>query len=275
MAIDDKPLEGRRVIVTRAAEQALELTTRLKALGAEVLQLPLVEFAPAEDTKPLDEALAEIERFDWLLLTSQNAVQFLAARAKERGVDLGAALDSQKPRPQVAVVGRMTETVARAQKWRVDRVASGSGGLEMVRELESELSRKRILLARSDRATPDLPRALRSSGADVVAVVAYRTLIAKEWDPIMVEMVRNGAIDVVTFASPSAFHSLEERLDESAFRKLTSAARLAAIGPTTAAAIREGGCAVAIEARVPTAAGLVAAIAAYYASHPVSPGRTP
>jgi uroporphyrinogen-III synthase len=270
MTCDDKPLEGRRVVVTRAAEQAGELAARLATLGADVLLLPLVEFAPAADPAPLDRALSGLACFDWLFLTSQNAVRYFAERARTTGVDLAAALSPAKERPLVATVGRMSEQAARAEGWRVDRVSSGRSGQAMVEELAGEVAGKRVLLPRSDRATPELPQALAKAGAEPVDVVTYRTLTAPSLDPAILESIRRDRVDVVTLASPSAFRALAERLCESEFRRLAKKARLAAIGPTTAAAIRAAGHKVAIEAQVPTAAGLAAAIAAYYAKNPVS-----
>jgi uroporphyrinogen-III synthase len=272
MTCDDKPLEGRRVVVTRAADQAGELAARLATLGAEVLLLPLVEFAPPADTAPLDRALAELDGYDWLFLTSQNVVRYLARRAQSSAVDLASALGPGKERPRIAAVGKMTAQAAQAEGWRVDRVASGRNGEAMVAELAGQLAGARVLLPRSDLAPAELPRALAAVGALPVDVVAYRTLTPATLDPGILDRIEQGGIDVVTFASPSAFRALAERLSQAAFRQMTATARLAAIGPTTAAAIREAGCAVAIEAQVPTAAGLVAAIAAYYAQNPVTQG---
>lgn len=273
MSHHENPLAGRRVVVTRAAEQASELATRLEALGAEVLLLPLVQFAAASDPGPLDRALGELASFDWLLLTSQNTVRFLAQRAREIGLDLAAALGEGRPRPQVASVGRATEEAAREQGWRVDRASQGQGGAELVREWGDAWRGVRVLLPRSDRATADLPQALGEAGAHTVEVVAYRTLAVPTIDASVGDRLERGEADVVTFASPSAFSILQSYFGEERLRRLAGAARFAAIGPTTAAAIRRAGFAVSIEASVPSAAGLAAALAAYFSNPSVRPGR--
>jgi uroporphyrinogen-III synthase len=272
MASKDKPFEARCVVVTRAAEQSSELITRLETLGAEVLPLPLVEFALPLDRSPLDRALRQLEDFDWLLLTSQNAVRFVADRARAIGLDLAAKLGSANTRPRVAAVGSVTERAALDQGWRVDRVSSGHGGIDLARELGGEIRGRRVLLPRSDRAKGDLPRALRDAGAEPVEVVAYRTLPAAKMDPAVLGRIERGEVDVVSFASPSAFAALRAHFGDETFRRVAAEMRIAAIGPTTAAAIRRAGVEVAIEASVSSAAGLAAAIAAYFTRNPVTPG---
>ncbi len=260
------------MVVTRAAEQASELTERLEALGAEVLPLPLVAFAPAADPAPLDRALAELETFEWLFLTSRNAARFLSERARATGLELSSLLAPHRPRPRVAAVGHATEQAARQLGWRVDHVSIGKGGLDLARELAKEIRGQRVLLPRSDRASAELPKALAGAGADAVDVVAYRTLPAQSADPAVLGRIERGEADVMSFASPSAFSALAARFGEEKLRRVVAATRIAAIGPTTAAAIRRAGFEVAIEAQASSAAGLAAAIASYFANHPVTPG---
>jgi uroporphyrinogen-III synthase len=270
----EKPLEGRCVIVTRAAEQSAELAARLEALGARILTLPLIEFVPPDDSGPLDTALRELDRFDWLFLTSQNAVRFVAERATSISLDLAAKLLADNERPRVGAVGARTATAARDRGWRVDRISSGRGGLDLARELASELGGRRVLLPRSNRALADLSRALIAAGALPVEVVAYKTVLAPRVDPAVLDQIERGQIDALSFASPSAFSALVDCVGVERLKRLLVSARIAAIGPATAAAIRRHGLTVAIEAAVPTIAGLAAAIAADFARNPVSPGRS-
>ncbi|HEV2386350.1 MAG TPA: uroporphyrinogen-III synthase [Candidatus Acidoferrales bacterium] len=270
MSSDEKPLNGRRVVVTRAAEQAADLKLRLEALGAEVLLLPLVEFGPAGDPAPLDRALAELPTFDWLFLTSQNAVRYLVARARATGVDLRGLLARRRRQPRVAAVGRSTERAARGEGWRVDYVSDGRGGRDLAEGLSGEIRRRRILLPRSDRAGGELPAALAAAGALPEEVVAYRTKATPTLDSAITGRMTRGEVDVVTFASPSAVEALAARLGGETLCDWARATRLAAIGPATAAAIRQAGLEVAIEAPVSTAAGMAAAIAAYFATKPVT-----
>lgn len=272
---DDKPLQGRRIVVTRAADQSSELVARLEALGAQVLPLPLIEFAPPDDPGPLDRALAEFGRFDWLLLTSRNAVRFLDERARGVSVDLPSKLAASNHRPRVAAVGSATAAAARERGWRVDRVSRGRGSLDLVRELAGELSGKTVLLPRSHRAIPEMTRALADAGAFPVEVVAYRTNAVTRVNSEIVDRIARGEVDVVIFASPSAFSALVALVGLAGLRKMTDRARIATIGPTTTGAIGRSGLAVAVEAQVPTAAGLAEAVASYFAANPTTSGRTP
>lgn len=272
MKTDEKPLEGRRVVVTRAPEQSAELAARLEALGAQVLLLPLIEFAPPDDAEPLDRALREIDRFDWLFLTSQNAVRFLAERARSISLDLPTKLAAMNERPRVATVGTSTATAAREHGWRVDRVSNGRGWQDLARELAPELRGQRVLLPRSNRAIADLSRALADAGALPVDVPAYKTVSASRVDPAILDRIERGEIDALSFASPSAFSALVDDVGLERLKRLLVSARIAAIGPTTAAAIRQSGFTVAIEARVPTVAGLAAAIAEHFSRNPANSG---
>ncbi len=264
---NSKPLVGKRVVVTRAPEQAGELLRELERLGAEVLLLPMVAFADPIDSAPLDASLRSLGRFDWVLFTSPNAVAFFAQRARTLGLDCRAL---QSPRPMVAAVGRATAQAAEAEGFRVDHVAIQSSGEGLARDLWGSVTGRRILLPRSDRAGRDLPNALAEAGAEVVEVVAYRT-VAPPAESGVLERIRRGEVDVVAFASPSALHHLTEELPGEALQELAGRILLAAIGPTTAAAIRTAGLKVAIETEESTATGLAAAIARHFVQQ-LSPG---
>lgn len=273
MTVEHKPLQGRCVVVTRAADPSSELALRLEAFGAQVLLLPLIEFAPPDDFSPLDRALADLGRFDWLFLTSQNAVRFVAERAKTISLDLRAQLAMASKRPRVATVGSASAAAARERGWRVDHVSSGRGGLDLVHELAAELRGNRVLLPRSDRANSDLTRALAEAGALPVEVVAYKTVSATHVDPVILDRIARGQVDALSFASPSAFFALVDCVSLERFKQMLVSVQIAAIGPTTAEAIRRTGFVVAIEAQVSTDAGLAAAIASYFASNPAISGR--
>jgi len=255
------PLEGRRVVVTRAAEQAQELVRELEGLGAEVLSLPTVGFREAEDFAPLDEALREIANFDWVLFTSQNAVRFFAKRCRALGLD-PANLQSEGSR--VAAVGPATAKAARDEGFRVYWIASRFRGEALARELQEDVAGKKVLLPRSDRAADELPGALRAAGAVVRDVVAYCTVVPAASDGDALAKIRGGEADVIAFASPSAFHHFVDLVGAEKLPGVAERVKFAAIGPTTAGAIREAGLPVEIEAAEATSAGLARAIANYF-----------
>lgn len=270
MASAAKPLAGRRVVVTRAPEQAGELLAALEALGAEVLLLPTVEFAPPEDCTPLDRALAQLPNFDWILWTSQNAVRFFASRLRASGRPESAGANFAKV--PAAAVGPATAEAAVGEGFRVDYVAKNRTGEALARELAGELPGRRVLLPRSDRADDRLPAALRAAGADVTEVVAYRTAAPNSLDPRVLEGVRGGEVDAIVFASPSAFHNLCRWIPAKELAALSPRVRFAVIGATTSKALREAGVPVEIEARDASAPALANAIASHY-QRPLPIGR--
>lgn len=256
-ALESITLTGRSVVVTRAREQAGDLIERLESLGAEVLLLPTVSFIEPEDTSQLDAAINGLEDFDWVLLTSQNAVRFFCKRLSMAG-KAGAG-------PRYAAVGAATARAAGEEGLNVAHIASQARGEILAHELKEALRGKRVFLPRSDRARADLPAALREAGAQVTEVVAYRTLAAQPADPSVLERIRRGKVDVLTFASPSAFHNLADELGVEALQGIAVSTAFAAIGPVTAQAIREAFVPVEIEASESGGAGLVAAIAGHFA----------
>ena len=126
-------------------------------------------------------------------------------------------------------------------------------------------------MPRSDRAGDHIAVALREGGAHVTDVVAYRTVAPEAPDQAVLDRIRAAEIDVTIFASPSAFHNLDGFLGTGELAKLAEQVQFAAIGPTTAKAMREAGVRVHIEAEEASAAGLADAIAKYYHERPAAP----
>jgi uroporphyrinogen-III synthase len=260
-----KTLARKCIVVTRAREQSRDLVVELESRGAEVLSIPLVRFADPEDTELLDGAVRSVAQFDWIVFTSQNAVRFFCKRCRELGLDCHKL---QSPRPMVAAVGPVTSAAAEEQGFRVDQVSTQGRSSALARELSGALNGKQVLLPRSDRAGRDLPRALADAGAQVLDVVAYRTMTTDSLDPSVLQRISDGRVDVATFASPSAFESFVDLLGSRRVARAAGKIAFAAIGPSTAQAIRDAGHAVAIEAAVPSSAGLTEAIEQYFEALP-------
>ena len=254
-------LAGVRVVITRAADQSRELTARLAALGANVISLPAIAFAEPRDSAPLDAAIRELANFDWLLFTSANAVRFFAARCRSLGFDPSAAQSAAKP-VFVAAVGPATSEAAAAAGFMVGHMAEEFRGVELARELAEQLAGKRVLLPRSDHATSELPNALTAAGAIVTEVVAYRTVEPGDVASAGMAAVRRGDADVISFFSASAFQNLLARMGREPFERVP----LAAIGPVTAAAIREAGLPIAMEAQQATSDAFIAALTEYFSA---------
>ncbi len=253
------PLAGRRIVVTRAPEQAGELARLLAENGAEVLLCPLVAFERPDDTHALDAALGRLGEFDWVLFTSQNAVRFFEERRRELEVPL------EWGRPRVAAVGPATAKAARELGYDVQYVAEEMTGRGLARGLGEKVAGSSILLPRSDRARADLQEMLRAAGARVTDVVAYRTVPPGQQGLEALEQIQAGGVHAVALASPSAFERLVEQLGMEAMQELTGRVALAAIGPVTAAAIRQAGLPVAVVPAKPSAEAFVEALAAHFA----------
>jgi uroporphyrinogen-III synthase len=254
-----KPLMNKRVVVTRAPEQAEGLARTLEHLGAEVILAPTVGFGGPEDSHELDRALHELGHFDWVLFTSQNAVRFTALRLKQLGLP---------PVVQrIAAVGPATAEAARQEGFHVDYLAVHHTAHSLASELRDSIAGASIFLPRSDRADPELAAALRESAARVTDAIAYRTTAPPAPETALLNRIRTADFDVAIFSSPSAFHNLDGFLGAGTLAKLADRTRYAAIGPTTAKAMRDAGVRVHIEAEEASSAGLADAIVKYFQEH--------
>jgi uroporphyrinogen-III synthase len=230
-----KPLAGRRVVVTRAAEQCQPVIEALREVGAEAVLLPLVAFAAVENPDELDECLKGVRRFDWIFFTSQNAVRALQERARKTGTSLEQSFSGAK----IAAVGLATADAVRAAVLNVDYVSKVHNGVALAEELAGEVRGKSVFLPRSDRANPDLVTALQRHGAIVKTVVAYKTVAPDVEAGTAEEILAKGGVDAVLFFSPSAVHHLREILGSERFRELSERAAFVAIGPVSEKALRE------------------------------------
>ncbi len=253
-------LAGRRVVITRAPEQNEELARELEARGARAMTLPLVRFAEPSDFRALDAAIAELESFDWLIFTSANAVRFFLGRCRKLGRWPAVS------RPRLAVVGAATRSVLEGEGLRAERMPATFGGAALAAELARFVGGKRVLLPRSDRAGQELPAQLRAAGAAVTDVEAYRTAEPETLDSAILEAMHRGEADAIAFFSPSAFEHLARALGDGVMLRMADAGvAFAAVGPTTAAAIRAAGLPVAAEPATATSMALVDALESYFA----------
>ena len=263
-------LTGKRVVLTRAAEDSAELARALESLGAEIILLPTVAFVPPEDWQKLDEQLRHLDRFDAILFLSKNAARYIFDRCAQLGIQCEMVESSNR---FIAAVGPATAQALAEKGIRVDYVAKNQTGESLVRELRESLAGRRVLLPRSDRGDDRVPAALREIGAKVTEVIAYRTAAPAALDPAVLAPIRGGQVDAVVFASPSAFHNFRDTIGAADIASLSARVQFLAIGPTTARAIRESGARVAVEAEETSAAGLAAALAKHYQQN--SPAARP
>jgi uroporphyrinogen III methyltransferase/synthase len=248
---EDLPLFGRRVLVTRSEEQAAPLVLALAALGAQARVVPMIRLEPPDDARALDAALEDLEGYDVLLLTSANAVRFLAERA--RALDITLTVRDL----EVVCVGPRTAEAALREGLPVHRVPASRFDAEgVLAEVQAELAPRgrRFLLPRSDVARDTLPEGLREWGASVDAVTVYRNVPAEVDAAALRAEIVSGELDALTFTSPSTVRRFVDLLDAPA-RAMAARCTVAAIGPITAAAARSAGLAPDVTPERATASG--------------------
>jgi len=255
---EDRPLLGRRVLVTRSAGQLGTFARLLEQQGAEALACPVIDLADPEDFTLLDAAIAELSAFDILILTSANAVERFFARLRGQGLDLRSLAGIR-----VVAVGPKTARCIAAEGINPDLVPVDTRAEGVVAELlETGVAGQRILYPRAALARPVIPERLSAAGAEVAAPVLYRTLPTGEGGGLLRQALAGG-LDAVTFTSSSTVTNLFELADEEQ-RSVLKELPLFSIGPETSKTMRRHGLPIAAEASPSTLEGLVEKLVEYY-----------
>jgi uroporphyrinogen-III synthase len=243
------------VLVTRPRHQAADLVQPLGALGAQAVVMPVIEIVPPDDYAALDAALLSLESYDWVVLTSVNGVEAVVARMDE----LDIPRDRMAER-RLAVVGSAT-VVALARAVRAPDAVPAEYVGEAVAEAMGAVRGSRCLLARADRARPELPRRLREQGAIVDDVVAYRIVRAAAEEELPEEPP--SAILLTSSEGARATHAALQARDRADW---FAAASLICIGPVTAETVAELGYKPSAVAKEHTIPGLVEALVSHVRS---------
>jgi uroporphyrinogen III methyltransferase/synthase len=259
---ENRPLFGKRIVVTRAREQASDLVKSLSDLGADCLEAPTIRVVNAPDIGPLDEAINRIGDYDWLVFTSVNGVHFFFERLFALGHDV-----RRLKAIKTACIGPATAQRLRdfglnsdiiPETYRAESVVEAFG--------TQDVKGSRILIPRAREARAVLPVELRKMGAVVNEVTAYETLEVRDLAELLIDQLRSGDIDLVTFTSSSTVRNFAALLPPDEIPALMKNVTVACIGPITAETARSLGFHVSICAENYTIPGLVDAILAYYQS---------
>ena len=261
---DVRPLFGRRVLVTRPPEQAAELVEQLEAMGAEAIEAPMIRIAPPEDYGPLDEACARVGEFDWIVLSSTNAVDAFIERLLATPSDLRALKGVR-----LCAVGPATAERLASHGLKVDLTPPEYRAESLLRALADagSMAGRKVLLPRADIGRELVADELRKQGAEVTEVVAYRTIAAdpeRDGGPDVYRMLLERRLDVVTFTSASAVRSFVQALGAEPAADLLRTTAVAAIGPVTAEAAAQHNIETTIMPAHYTIPALVDAIAEYF-----------
>jgi uroporphyrinogen III methyltransferase/synthase len=247
------PLAGKRVLVTRAREQAPPLVQGLTDAGAEVVAFPTIEVRRLPDAAPLDRAVTRLGSYSWIAFTSVNSVRFFWQRLAELGTTLPKGI-------RVAAVGSATARALTEMQVRVDAVPTEFTGDHLATRM-GEVSGSRILLPRAVRGREALAMLLRERGATVDDLAIYESVAAVPTPEALARLAPG--LDAATFTSGSAVKCFVE-LTGGNHRKVLGGAVVACIGPFTAAAARTVGLTVPVEPAEHTIPGLVRALVAHY-----------
>ena len=256
---EKRSLWGHRVLVTRAAEQAAPLVDALREVGAGVIGMPVLEFAPPSSTGGLDAALDDLTKgdaYDWVLFTSANAVRFFTEAMDQRGLDLRSFAGAK-----VACIGPATAEALLARGIRADVVPEEYRAEGLLTAMGDRVRGQRILLPRAERGREILPDTLRERGGIVDVIAVYRTIRPRR--SVESSVMHVTPADVIIFTSPSSVRNLVDSLGDEG-PALLGARTLAAIGPICATALEEAGLTAHIVARTSTVEGLVDAIVEHF-----------
>lgn len=258
---EQKPLFGKRVLITRSSGQAGGLAELIQERGGEAVEMPMLRMADPEGeaAEALDRAIEQIGTYEWLLFTSVNGVEFFFRRLRDRRVDI-----RKLHRARIGAVGPKTAEALEARGIMSETLPNQYIGEALFEHLKGEiLPGMRVLLPRADIASPLLPEKLAQAGADVTEVDAYRTVLATDDAEHLASMLEEGDIHVMTFTSSSTVDHLLELLSRCRPDplKLLEGVQIACIGPVTAKTAEDRGLAVSCVAQESTVESLVEAIA--------------
>ena len=257
---DQRPLFGKRVLITRSRTQASQFRLMLEELGAQPVEIPAIQTVDLEDFSELDSALARLGEFQWAIFASINAVDSVFERLRLLGKD-SRAFGGVK----VGAIGPATSNALTDRGITPDFVPSRSVSEVVLSELEGmDWTGVPVLLPAADIGRDALARGLSQRGAKVERIAAYRTIPTDG----MAEKARSTleqTVDFVTFTSSSTVQNLLNMLDGD--RKALERSKIACIGPTTAATAEQMGLRVDLVAPVHTVQGLVDALVEHCATH--------
>ncbi len=255
---DKRPLYGKNIMITRASDQAPEFTRLLEETGANVISLPTIQIVPPKSWTELDRAIRDVARYDWILFTSVNGVAMFFSRLKALQGDIrdlkGLRIGAIGPKTSSRLEAFGLKVDAFPEEYRAEALANVIG----------KVKGRRVLLARAEKARDILPKTLAARGAQVTVATVYRTLTPRRLAADVRKNLLSGEVDVVTFTSSSTVDGFMQHFSAREIRRIFEHTRAAAIGPITAATLRDHGVRAAIRAKRYTTEALAKAIVQYF-----------
>ncbi|CAB5098010.1 Uroporphyrinogen-III methyltransferase (EC / Uroporphyrinogen-III synthase (EC [Olavius algarvensis associated proteobacterium Delta 3] len=257
---EDRALLGKRIVVTRARQQASDVVQRLSEMGAAVLECPTIEIVPPSDWSDLDRAIARLSDYQWIVFTSVNGVGYFFKRLFELGKDVRSLGHFH-----TAAIGPATAARLGEFGLTTDIIPESYRAESVIAAFEKEdVNGQRILLPRAAEARPILPAELAKMGAAVDEITVYQTRAVEDEAGQLAAELDAGRVDMVTFTSSSTVRNFKALIPEDRFSSLMEHVIVASIGPITSDTAKELGFDVHIEAKHFTIPGLIDAILDYY-----------
>ncbi|MBW1815239.1 MAG: uroporphyrinogen-III C-methyltransferase [Deltaproteobacteria bacterium] len=260
---ENRPLMGKRIVVTRAREQASEFVKLLSDLGADCLEYPTIKMVPPSNVDHLDKAIENISTYDWLVFTSVNGVTYFFERLFKNGKDVRALNHLHTATIGPATAKRLLDFGIQS-----DIIPRTYRAESIIESFENkDVKDKKILLPRAKEARPILPVELNKMGAAVDEVTAYCTEQALDNIDDLLSQLENNEVDLITFTSSSTVKNFKNLLPEKKIGALLENVTVASIGPITSDTAKNLGFNVHITAESYTIQGLCQAILDYYKKH--------
>ena len=258
-ATRDQPLAGKRILVTRARSQAGQLSAKLQALGAEAIEIPAIEIVPPDSFETLDDALRRLTQYQWLILTSINAVHVLRERLEFMNLAV-----SELSHLKIAAVGAATTQALREFGLVVSVTPDEYVTESLLDAIGDQVTGSRVLLIRAAVARDIIPETLSARGARLDVVDAYRNVIPEGSVQQIVELFSSTerAPDAATFTSSSTVTNFFALLQCAGMDKAHAGMKAISIGPITSQTLRDHNWEPAAEADPHDLQGLVAAVIA-------------
>jgi uroporphyrinogen III methyltransferase/synthase len=253
-------LTGRTVLVTRAPGQAGEFSKLLRERGASVVEVPTIEIVPPASWEEADRAIDRLPEYDWLILTSTNAVDWFFGRVRERRGDLSCLAGLR-----ICAVGPKTRAAIEAAGLAVEFQPSVYRAERLIEEAGAGAWRgRRVLFPRAAEGRDVIPGEMRRIGAELDLVTVYRTVPSPSGRETLRSLLAAGGLDAVTFTSGSTVKSFVSLLDPAQIRGVAGRVAVACIGPVTAEEALAAGLPADAVAKEATLASLADALEAWF-----------
>jgi uroporphyrinogen III methyltransferase/synthase len=260
---EKKPLFGKRILITRGRAQSKKMADKVSEQGGEPVLFPTILIQPPDNMKAIDDAIARVGTFDWVIFTSVNGVERFFERFFQIEDDIRAMAG-----PRLGAIGPVTAAAVQRFGLKVDLLAKefvAEGVLDILSQ--SDIRGKRLLIPRAEKARDILPDGIAKMGGAVEVVTVYKTGLPADADIEQIrKMLERKELDAITFTSSSTVTHFMEMLKGSNLPSLLDGIVLASIGPVTSNTMKECGLPVHAEANEYTIDGLVKALVVHFES---------